>query len=123
MLKDHRRFRESVETFIQAAILTPELATYPFTTLRVMAEWKRHLQARLPPTFPKLDLRLRPDRRRWPAIPREVEREYAALESLEDVLDDPEADRLCWQPLREGRSPLAAVPPTVTVDYTRVVYP
>lgn len=124
VLKDHRRYREAFDTFVRSADLTPGLAVYPDTILEVMAEWKRHLQTRLPPRgFPKLDLLLTPERRRWPTIPWEVEREYAALATMEARLNDPEADRLFWQPLRDGRPPLATVPATIAADYTQVTYP
>jgi hypothetical protein len=122
VLLDHGRDREAVEMFVRASELTPELVTYRHCILTILAAWKQRLQTRCPRSFPRLDLRLRPDRRRWPSIPWEVEREFIAIESLESVLTDPEQDRLLWQPLRDGRTPMIEVPESITVDCTRLTY-
>jgi hypothetical protein len=102
--------------------LVPNLTRYPACILMVLRQWKEYLQKKLPPSFPKIELLLRPDQRRFPSIPWGVERELGALETLEDVLRDPDSDRLIWQPLREGRQPLVEVPERITGDYRRVVY-
>jgi len=123
VLKDLHRYREAVEVLVQASELTPNQATYPGCILSVLREWKVNLQKRLPKSFPKLELLLRPDQRRFPSIPWEIEREYAGLDSLDDILNDPDADRPLWQPLREGRHPLVEVPEKIVSDYTRASYP
>ncbi|MBA4062485.1 MAG: hypothetical protein C0501_02025 [Isosphaera sp.] len=118
VLQDHKRYREAAECFCAAAELTPQSAGYPGCVLGTIAEWKRHLQSLYPPRFPRrIDVLLRPDRRRWRTVPWEVEKEMAALRVIDYSLNDPEARATWWDLLRQGRPPIRPVPASITADY------
>lgn len=122
--RDNKRYWEAAELFCLAAELTPQLATYPSCVLGTMAEWKTHLQKQYPPRFPRrIDVLLRPDRRRWKATPWEVEREIAALAATEDCLTDSNHCEWWWEPLRRGQRPLRDVPTNITVDFNQLTRP
>jgi hypothetical protein len=121
VLHDHKRYREAVELFGLAFEMTPRLATYASCVVTTVAEWKKHLQSQYPPRFPRrIDVLLRPDLRRWPTMPWEVEREIAALHTIELSLNDPHERAMWWEPLRQGRTPATPVPSSVTVDYNQM---
>lgn len=118
VLHDHKRYREAGECFCMANELTPQWDTYPSCILTLLRDWKRHLQSQYPPLFPRrIDVLLRPDRRRWPSVPWEVEREMAALRVIEHTLNDPDARATWWDLLRQGRPPIRPVPTCITADY------
>lgn len=107
--------------FCAASELTPDLARYPSCVVGSMTEWKRHLQSQYPPRFPqRIGIDIRPDRRRWPTVPWEVEREIAALDVVEWCLNNPEYKRRWWDPLRSGRSPAGDVPSGITINYEHI---
>jgi hypothetical protein len=86
-----------------------------------MTEWKKHLQSQYPPQFPRrVNVQLRPDRRRCPSIPWEVDREIAALHQIENSLNDPDARATWWDLLRQNRPPLRPVPTSITADYNQL---
>jgi hypothetical protein len=121
VLNDHKRYREAAEHFCIAAELTPQLAIYPRCLGITLLEWKKHLQSQYPPQFPRrINVLLRPDQRRWPSIPWEVEREIAALHLTEYSLNDPESRAAYWDPLRQGRTPTHPVPTSITADYNQL---
>jgi hypothetical protein len=75
----------------------------------------------VPAEVPTADrYRHRPDRRRWPTVPWEVEREIAALDVVEWCLNNPEYKRRWWDPLRSGRSPAGDVPSGITINYEHI---
>jgi hypothetical protein len=121
VLTDHHLYGEAIETFVLASELDAEHAIYPATILEVLREWKKHLQSQYPPRFPRrIEVVLRPDRRRWPSVPWEVEREIAALHATEWCLNYPPHVQMWWEPLRSGRLPLRDVPDSITVNYEQL---
>jgi hypothetical protein len=121
-LNDHKRYRDAVECFAAAAELTPDVKVYPSCVLGTMTQWKQHLQAQYPPRFPKrIDVLLRPQNRRWKVMPWELEREIAAMTCAEECLNDPDARKHWWDPLRERRKPLRDVPTSITVDFDHLL--
>lgn len=119
-LADHRRYAEAFETFAVCNRLEPDNASHAKCTLDTLELWKRHLQSLYPPRFPRrVEILIRPDQARWPAIPWPVEREFAALRATELCLMEPYNVQMLWDPLRKGLAPLAEIPESFTVDYTR----
>jgi len=119
-LEDNGRHRDAAEAYALASDLELQYARHSSCLLNCLREWKGRLQARLPRPFPRLEVEARPGQRQWPAsVPWEVEREFAALEGLQNALDDPEAIRRWWQPLRDGRPPLDPPPHGIIVHYPR----
>jgi hypothetical protein len=119
--QDAYQFWNALEAFALAGELSPRDATYPSCIFGCMHQWKTQLQSQYPPGFPRrVEVLLRPDRRRWPAMPWEVEREIAALDSTEFCLHEPDHVKWWWEPLRNGKPPLREVPTSMTVDYEQV---
>lgn len=121
-LRDARRYREAVETFIIAAELDAPYLTYPNCILATLPEWKEYLQTLYPPRFPRqIEVLQRPARRRWPTIPWEIEREIAALHTIEFCLYHPLHVAWWWEPLCRGHPPRRDVPTSITIDYDLLV--
>jgi hypothetical protein len=121
VLKDHHRYHEAVETFILAADLDAVHCTYPATVLELLCEWKKHLQSQYPPRFPRrIEVFLRPEKRRYRSVPWEVEREIAGLHATQWCLRYPLHEQMWWDPLRKGYPPLSDVPTGITVDYEQL---
>lgn len=117
-----RRFREAIETFIQAYELDKEHFLFPATILNVASVWKEYQLALYPPNFPEpLNVLFRRDRRRWPSIPWGVEREIASMHCVEWLLNDPQRKSKYWDPMRSGTLPIHEMPRSITVDYELVI--
>jgi hypothetical protein len=98
----HGQHRLAVEALAQAAVLVPDLPIYLNTVLQAMHVWKDNLDRTRPPVgFPQLWLRA--DRRRYPALPVDVEEGILALEATETLLKRPELEARWWGPMRKGR--------------------
>jgi hypothetical protein len=122
LLEDLGRFCEAAETLAFAIDLDPDSARTSTSLLSCLKAWKLSVQKRLPPReyFPRHEVLARPGQRRWSAAIRwEVEREFAALQGLEDILNDQVADQRWWQPLREGKAPLVPLPTLIETHYPR----
>ncbi len=120
-LLDAHQYKESVETFIIASELDSAHAMYPSCILGAMTEWRRNMQSQFPLGLPKqIEVLLRRDRRRWPSIPWEVERQIAFLHATEWCLNYPSHVEMWWQPLRQGRRPARSVPTRISVDYEQI---
>jgi hypothetical protein len=120
ILRDLGHYREAAETWAFAAHLDSDTIRMSKNLLACLIEWKKHLQTRLPPQdrFPRYETVCRPNKRRWPeSVPWPIEREFAGLMGLEDMLNDPAADHRWWQPLREGREPLEPLPQLIEAHY------
>lgn len=116
--QDRLQFREAAEAFAIASDLDRDYARCSSSLLNCLKLWKTELQKRLPRQFPRFVIEARPQQRVWPqSVPWEVEREYAALEGLETILNDSENVRQWWKPLREGRHPSRPVPSEIVYQY------
>jgi hypothetical protein len=94
---------------------------YPGCVRISMQQWREHLQSQFPPGFPhQIEVVLRRDRRRWPSVPWEVEREVAFLHATEWCLHYPRHVEWWWDPLRKGQRPRCAVPSGITVHYEQI---
>jgi hypothetical protein len=76
------------------------------------------LKARRPPGFPKVEIVVDKQRRRWPKLHWDLERRMRFLEAVENLLNDPELEAKCWAPMRAEKEPLLQLPKTIVVDCT-----
>lgn len=119
---DVGKYRHAVESFVIASVLDAGYAKYSKCVLEAMDKWRQHLQSQYPPLFPRrIEVLLSKDRRRWPEIPWELEREIAALHATEYCLHDPENVQMWWEPLRKGQPPLGRAPTGLTVNYEAIL--
>lgn len=102
---DLRKFKESAESFIYAAILAPDHKLHGSCVLSILKKWHAKLRGELPGHFPNVVVRFPP--RRWPSIPLSVEREFICWQAIEDCLHNPNArpDWLEAQSHTLGRKP------------------
>ncbi len=121
VLKDRGFFQDAAHAFAVASDLDLQHAQYSQCLLECLRDWKSNLQARLMPKFPQFRVVAKPEERRWPtSVPWEVEREFAALLGLQQTLDNPEAEKRWWKPLREGKLTDGLALTTVTIHYCSV---
>jgi hypothetical protein len=118
-LCDRRRYREGLEALVLASALTPDRAHHAACVLGALQDWEKHLRGLYPPRFLRsIEILVRPDRRRFPTIPWEVERHMRMMEAIETCLFEPRYEEWWWGPLRRGLPPLRDVPTSLTVDVT-----
>lgn len=98
--------------------LAPAFGALPILIDQSLRLWHAKNQRRLPPKpgFPQLDIGLPPQR--FPHLPLEVEREMLCLKITEQLLDNPEYDRIWWEPMRCGQTP-KDLPQVLRFDYRR----
>jgi hypothetical protein len=119
---DHGEHRKATDCFLVAAELDAGHATYPQAANTTIGRWQQEVRRRCPRGFSRdVRVNLNPNRRRWPGVPWEVERQVAAIHTTEWCLRHPDHETQWWEPLRQGRPPRSAVPTTITVDYELVL--
>jgi hypothetical protein len=107
-LTDLGRYREAVETFIVAAQLEPHLLTYPHCAVQWLAKWREKLQVEFPPGYPlRIEVSGPGDRRRWPWVDQEIERDLEILLAAEICLRLPLHEEL-WGAATGGTAAEAA---------------
>jgi hypothetical protein len=107
-------YRRAAESMAWAASLWPANAFYLNTMKMTPNEWTRGLVARKPKDFP--DIRIRSPFRRFPLLAIEFEHHIFSQEALENLLNDPEKDRIWWEPMRRGQH-LCEAPVQALVDF------
>lgn len=117
-LEDRLCFREAANAYAVADGLDLKTARCSSSLLDCLRQWRAHLQTRFPPGLPKFFVEARPHLRKWHSlIPWEVEREFAALEGLESMMDDSQKDHDWWHPMRHGLPPLRPLPVELVYCY------
>jgi hypothetical protein len=96
--------RKAAESFVWAFALYPQNRLLWNTICRVMDEWHRELQARMPPRFPGIRFQKGCPRRFPSSIPMDVETDFAYLDVVDNLLNDAPLDHCWWQPLRQGKT-------------------
>lgn len=81
--------------------------------------WEERLFARMPMSFPQIEVLYDRSKRRWPSVPWEFEKRIGWLESVERVLNDPFLRETFWNPLAEGRLTKQELPRSLTADRTK----
>jgi hypothetical protein len=114
--RDHRMYREAVDSFSWAAELTTGRSViYQDCVLETIQEWEKNLKTLYPPRFPKIEVLMQKNRRRFPSMPWWVERAIRVLEGVELCLFEPRHETDWWRPLRNQQVPLVPVPNSITV--------
>lgn len=119
-LEEYQRYREAAESLFWALALVPNNRWYAFNSLRLVGQWRRHLNGMAPAGFPQLKVNL-PPRRRWPStVAVDLEEQFIFLESLEKCLTAP-YHQPWWEALRRsnGHRP-NNIPTTLTIRSERV---
>ena len=81
--------------------MEPENRYYGTWLATALKDWREHLQAQLPPNFPQVTFVASPQRRYPPElVPLAYERQLLSLQTLQNLLDEPEYQRW-WQLLRQ----------------------
>jgi hypothetical protein len=120
--RDNHRYLDAIDHFIIAADLDERHITYRAATELALRAWREHLRKQLPTGFPpRIEVRLRKDKRRWPTIPWELERDICCAHTTEWCLNHPRHEEWWWKPLRKGLRPKHDVPTSITVDYELVL--
>ncbi|HLW66667.1 MAG TPA: transglutaminase family protein [Gemmataceae bacterium] len=121
IFKDEDDWAQCVDAYIWASVVDPVRSMYPVMVRFIMREWEKHLRKGFPPQFPRIEIEVRSDRRRWPAerIPWPMERHIRMLETIQKCLDHPKHEEDWWRPLREGGQPKSRVPTWIRVDLTK----
>ncbi len=98
---DAGAYRSAVAAMAWASVQSPENAFYSNTLKMILNEWLRKLQERRPCGFPAIVIS--PGRRRFPETFRfEMELDILGLETLENMLNDPDQNSRWWDPMRRG---------------------
>ena len=99
--RDRKQLRECVDALAWSASLVPEDRVRANTLDHRINDWTAELKALMPPAFPKLYVRY--THRRYPAtLPEDVEYDIHALGASDNILKDPELNRVWWDRMRRG---------------------
>ena len=94
-------YQAATEAFLQAKMMEPDNRYYGTWLATALKDWREHLQAQLPPNFPQVTFVASPQRRYPPElVPLAYERQLLSLQTLQNLLDEPEYQRW-WQLLRQ----------------------
>lgn len=92
---------------------------YKLCLYGLISQWEQDLKNRYPPRFPKIEMLLSQEYRRFPGVPWELERGFSMLEAIERLLNDPEHHEVFWEPLRWGLPTKRELPESITIDRTQ----
>jgi hypothetical protein len=117
---DVGQYRRAVAALLVAVEVDRSDAMYPVMVREYTDLWDRHLRRRRPSGFPKMEIRVHPEHRRWPVVPWDLEKKIRFLEAAEELLDKPDLIRDYWDPLRQGRPTTGPrpLPRLIEVDCT-----
>jgi hypothetical protein len=98
---DHRRWRQTVESFAWAWALAPNNGLTQRVLIHLMNKWGGELWELEPPGFPPIDMAW--PRRRYPQeFPSDLERDILFLEARDNILKDQALEQRWWGPMRRG---------------------
>jgi len=95
---DLGKYREASESFLWASVLAPDNKLHGTCACSTLEQWGNALKASFPPNCPAIRVNM-PSKRRYPAVPASVEAEMIGNEARENVLHDPEFERIVVKPL------------------------
>ena len=84
----NRRLKEAADCFATVCSITPDDRLLDRRLWQVLKQWREALDPRIPSVAPKLRIYF-PQRRRYPGLPIEMERDVIYLEVLESLLNEP----------------------------------